>query len=193
VWQLFTDLLHAVLIFASSNLFILIFNVGLFIFYLFSLSLYFPPLLLLYSIYVFPVVLADCILGTPSFFTFSLSTPLSPRFYPIGCHHAYWLLPRAHFPWIYVIGCWLSCFSTRTLWHVKMGLIRCPETSVNSFHTTPRNIPEERRSQLIRKVMLWYVLCGQHAFRNFILQGNYFTTYSGSWSYVSVIFCLLIN
>jgi hypothetical protein len=29
---------------------------------------------------------------------------------------------------------------------VKMGSIRCPETSVNSCHTTPRNIPEERRS-----------------------------------------------
>jgi hypothetical protein len=23
---------------------------------------------------------------------------------------------------------------------------RCPETSANSYHTTPRNIPEERRS-----------------------------------------------
>jgi hypothetical protein len=28
-----------------------------------------------------------------------------------------------------------------------MGPTRCPETSVNSYHTTPRNIPEERRSQ----------------------------------------------
>jgi hypothetical protein len=26
-------------------------------------------------------------------------------------------------------------------------VIRCPETSVNNYHTTPRNIPEERRSQ----------------------------------------------
>jgi hypothetical protein len=33
---------------------------------------------------------------------------------------------------------------------VKMGPIRRPETSVNNYHTTPRNIPEERRSQL------WY-------------------------------------
>jgi hypothetical protein len=29
---------------------------------------------------------------------------------------------------------------------VKMRPIRCPETSVNNYHTTPRNIPEERRS-----------------------------------------------
>jgi hypothetical protein len=29
---------------------------------------------------------------------------------------------------------------------VNMGPRRCPETSVNSYHTTPRNIPEERRS-----------------------------------------------
>jgi hypothetical protein len=27
---------------------------------------------------------------------------------------------------------------------LKMGPIRCPETSVNNYHTTPRNIPEER-------------------------------------------------
>jgi hypothetical protein len=29
-----------------------------------------------------------------------------------------------------------------------MGPICCPETSVNSYHTTPRNIPKERRSHL---------------------------------------------
>jgi hypothetical protein len=29
---------------------------------------------------------------------------------------------------------------------VKMGQIRCPETSVNNYHTTLRNIPEQRRS-----------------------------------------------
>jgi hypothetical protein len=28
---------------------------------------------------------------------------------------------------------------------VKMGPIRRPETSVNNYHMTPRNIPEERR------------------------------------------------
>jgi hypothetical protein len=31
-------------------------------------------------------------------------------------------------------------------WPLKMGTIRCPETSVNNYHSTPRNIPEERRS-----------------------------------------------
>ena len=34
-------------------------------------------------------------------------------------------------------------------WPLKMGPIRCPETSVNSYHTMPRNIPEERRSQFV--------------------------------------------
>jgi hypothetical protein len=29
----------------------------------------------------------------------------------------------------------------------KMGLTCFPETSVNNYHTTPHNIPEERRSQ----------------------------------------------
>jgi hypothetical protein len=33
----------------------------------------------------------------------------------------------------------------RVLFTVKMVQIRCPETSVNNYHTTPRNIPEERR------------------------------------------------
>ena len=28
---------------------------------------------------------------------------------------------------------------------VKMGPIRCPETSVNSYHTTPRNTPKDLR------------------------------------------------
>jgi hypothetical protein len=30
-------------------------------------------------------------------------------------------------------------------WPLKVGPIRCPETSVNSYHTTPRNIPKNRR------------------------------------------------
>jgi hypothetical protein len=30
-------------------------------------------------------------------------------------------------------------------WPLKMGPIRCPETSVKNDHTTPRNIPEERK------------------------------------------------
>jgi hypothetical protein len=35
-------------------------------------------------------------------------------------------------------------------WPVKMGPICCAETSVNNYHTTPRNIPEERRCHLHR-------------------------------------------
>jgi hypothetical protein len=37
-------------------------------------------------------------------------------------------------------------FSYSDSWPVKMGPIRCPETSVNNYHTTPCNVPEERRS-----------------------------------------------
>jgi hypothetical protein len=37
-------------------------------------------------------------------------------------------------------------FSSWTSWPFKMGPIRCPETSVKSYHTTIRNIPEEHRS-----------------------------------------------
>jgi hypothetical protein len=35
-----------------------------------------------------------------------------------------------------------------------MGLIRCPETSVNDYHSTLRNIPEERRSHQHRGASL---------------------------------------
>jgi hypothetical protein len=33
------------------------------------------------------------------------------------------------------------------LWALKMGPIRCPETSVKDYHSTLRNTPEERRSR----------------------------------------------
>ena len=38
-------------------------------------------------------------------------------------------------------------FSSWTSWPLKMGPIRCPETSVKYCHSTLRNIPEERRPQ----------------------------------------------
>jgi hypothetical protein len=34
-------------------------------------------------------------------------------------------------------------------WPVRMGPIRCPETSVNNYHTTPRNTLEDRTFQII--------------------------------------------
>jgi hypothetical protein len=37
-----------------------------------------------------------------------------------------------------------------------MGPIRCPETSVKNYHTTPRNIPEERRSYIIEFTNRYY-------------------------------------
>jgi hypothetical protein len=33
-------------------------------------------------------------------------------------------------------------------WPVKMGLTRCPETSVNNYHTTPCNYPDDHRFHL---------------------------------------------
>jgi hypothetical protein len=40
-----------------------------------------------------------------------------------------------------------SCyFSNLTLLDDRRDQIRCPETSLNNYHTTPNNIPEERRS-----------------------------------------------
>jgi hypothetical protein len=36
----------------------------------------------------------------------------------------------------------------KTSWPLKMVPIGCPETSVHNYHSTLRNIPEERRSQM---------------------------------------------
>jgi hypothetical protein len=35
---------------------------------------------------------------------------------------------------------------TWSAWHLKMGMIGCPETSVNNYQPIPRNKPEERRA-----------------------------------------------
>jgi hypothetical protein len=39
---------------------------------------------------------------------------------------------------------------SKYFWPLKMVPIHCPETSVDDYHTTPRNTPEERRSQLLQ-------------------------------------------
>jgi hypothetical protein len=86
-------------------------------------TLYFPPLLF-YSIYVFPTVLAVCILGTPTSYTLFVSTPLS---HPIGCHHITRFATRRTCQYL----CYRLSFLSESS-PVRMGPIRCPETSVNN-------------------------------------------------------------
>jgi hypothetical protein len=43
---------------------------------------------------------------------------------------------------------------------VRVRVVRCPETSVNNYHTTPRNIAEERRSQ----ISVYLILPGYYIF-----------------------------
>jgi hypothetical protein len=52
--------------------------------------------------------------------------------------------PRPHITQSRVV---IVSTSSWTSWPLKIGPIHCPETSVNIYHTTPRNIPEERKSQ----------------------------------------------
>jgi hypothetical protein len=48
-------------------------------------------------------------------------------------------------------------------WPVKMGPIRCPETSVNNYHTTPCNYPEDHG---LTSVYMWQVLSqNTHCFK----------------------------
>jgi hypothetical protein len=46
-----------------------------------------------------------------------------------------------------------------TSWPLKMGPICCPETSVKGHHSTLRNIPEERRSQMISYITKTQCFC----------------------------------
>jgi hypothetical protein len=43
-------------------------------------------------------------------------------------------------------------FSSRPSSSLKMGPIRCPETSVKNYHWTLRNIPEDRRSHILKAI-----------------------------------------
>jgi hypothetical protein len=118
----------------------------LFYFYFIYLSLfsYFPPLLLLYSIYVFPSVFSDCTLGTPKFLhvvSIHLSLTLGSTLLAVITLTDYH--PARTFPYrIYVM---VAGFFFSDSWPFKMRPIRCPETSENNYHMTPRNIPQQRR------------------------------------------------
>jgi hypothetical protein len=76
----------------------LIFTVGLFVIYLSSFIPIFSSVTLTLFHIVFLAVLAVCILGTPSSFTLFVSTPFSPWFYPIGCHHITRFATPPYFP-----------------------------------------------------------------------------------------------
>jgi hypothetical protein len=53
-----------------------------------------------------------------------------------------------------------NCLPTfRGSWPLNMGPILCPETSVNNYHTAPRNIPEERRYHVWMFHTLSFVFC----------------------------------
>jgi hypothetical protein len=52
--------------------------------------------------------------------------------------------------WLLFTGVSGQCivpFSGSGSWTLKMGMICCPKMSVNNYHMTPHNTPEERRSQ----------------------------------------------
>jgi hypothetical protein len=50
---------------------------------------------------------------------------------------------------------YLSTFRDDLSGALNMGPIGCPETSVNSYQSTLRDIPEERRSQECVKYVLY--------------------------------------
>jgi hypothetical protein len=76
----------------------LIFTVGIFVIYLSSFILIFSSFTVTLLHIIFPTVLAICILGAPSSYTLFVSTPLSPWFYPIGCHHITRFATPSYFP-----------------------------------------------------------------------------------------------
>jgi hypothetical protein len=73
---------------------------------------------------------------------------------------SYWLVVTSHvspprcadqFP------CYRLSFLLES-WPVKVGPIRCPETSVNNYHTTPCNYPEDRRFHLCLYFTFFYMV-----------------------------------
>ena len=56
----------------------------------------------------------------------------------------------------------VSVSSSRVKCPSRMGPIRCPETSVKNYHTTPRNTPEDRRFEHIYWLKFQHVLAGSH-------------------------------
>jgi hypothetical protein len=89
------------------------------------------------------------------------SRHISPTFPPCLPEQHYTILwPCIHPPSLILLAvvtshvslprCAFQLLVTRFLsysesWHVRMGPIRCPETSVHNYHTTPCNNPEDHR------------------------------------------------
>jgi hypothetical protein len=72
--------------------------------------------------------------------------------------------------------CWWDLRSSGILrgsWPLKMGPTHCPETSVNNYHTTPHNIPEERRLHILFILLLLYLI----SVKNFSFQHRFCIAY----------------
>jgi hypothetical protein len=117
------------------------------------MSLHAFSLLHIFQNFHLPAPFSD---STPRSHFPSDTQPCTSFFPPPTWSHSYWLFPThlavpAHtFP--YITMCSLPAFypllafySSWTSWSLKMGPIRCPETSVKDYHSTLRNIPEECR------------------------------------------------
>jgi hypothetical protein len=114
-----------------------------------ALSLFFLLQVILFHI-CFPTVLAVCFLGPHSSYMLVVSTPLSN----------YWLSSPHMFCYLTVLSSFyvIGFLSYSESWPVRMEPIRCPETSVNNYHTTPCNNPEDHRDFNIRYVAGFEVL-----------------------------------
>jgi hypothetical protein len=127
-----------------------LFLVLIFIFFFYFIYLLYLYIFLPYSYFIpclfFPSLLADCTLGTPNLLNFASILPSLTLVKPYllsPCLLITTLRAPSHIESTLQVSCSLL-FSDS--WPLKMGRKRCPETSVNNYHTTPRNIPEERNS-----------------------------------------------
>jgi hypothetical protein len=69
-----------------------------------------------------------------------------------------------------------------------MGPIRCPETSVNDYHTTPCNYPEDHRFHQHRGGSLKLKERKKKDVQNFTITAIKFTLYSGTFEAYEQIF-----
>jgi hypothetical protein len=105
---------------------------GLLGYYTASCGNYLPTLL--YSRHISPIILT-LPPGRTRPYCDLVSTPLS----------SYWLSSHHTFPYPAVLSRFFvtGFLSYSESWPVRMGPIRCSETSVNNYHTTPCNNPED--------------------------------------------------
>jgi hypothetical protein len=114
---------------------------------------HFPLKLLLHSRHISPII-PTLPLGCTRPYCDLVSTPVSS--YWLSSHHTF---PYPAVPSSFYVTGFLSYSESSP---VKMGPIRCPETSVNNYHTTTCNNSEDHRFHKFYVLIIFVGLSGKY-------------------------------